>query len=143
MHMNKAAATLLVLSSFFSLTAHSVDTNDGLYKKRILGTWQSEFEWHDRRHPNSWIKARGRDVYRNDGSLSGKVDYEYPDHEATSDYEARWKIENGDLIVEIVNAEGGYLKPGTGTRDNIRSLTEGEMVLESEDGNRIVLRRLE
>ena len=143
MSNRKSVNTLILMALTFSLPAHSMDTDDGLHRKRILGTWHSEFEWHDQRHPDSWIKAQGRDVYRDDGSLSGRVEYEYPDRAATSDYEARWVIENAELIVEIIKSEGGYLKPGTTTRDKILSLSDDELVLESEDGKRIVLHKLE
>ncbi|MGR9108959.1 MAG: hypothetical protein ACU843_18750 [Gammaproteobacteria bacterium] len=137
-NLTKSVAMLAIL---VSLPAASATYDDATLKNRILGAWHGEYTWNDKRHPESWIKARSQDRYQDDGSVLGNIDYEYPDRADTVSYTGRWDVRDGYLVIEITRVSGGYLKSGTTTRDKIVSASEEKLELQSEDGEVIVLRK--
>lgn len=131
---------IALLSAITPIDAIPANADD-LFKSRIVGTWRGEYQWQDRRHPESWIKARSEDHYQDNRHVAGTVDYTYPDREAHVRYEARWDVQDGYLVIEVTRSTGSYLKTGTKTRDKIVSLSDRKMELQTEGGEIITLRR--
>lgn len=127
------------------IPAPAADTEHGTdldLKKRIVGTWYSEYDWVDSNNPDDWMQARGRDIYSGDGNLEGSVDYLFPDKQDRFEYKARWDVEDAVLIIEITEIVGdSYLSIGTVTRDQILQLNDTTLELLAEDGNTMTLRR--
>lgn len=144
MKINRRLGTILLLLFISTVNADSVDaSNDASMNKQILGTWFSEFKFNDKNHPDSWIKARSVDIYKEGGYLVGSVDYEYSDRADTLTYEGRWEIKDNYLLIEVTQTSGGYLSRGTKTKDKILSFSKSKIELLAEDGKTIVLTRTE
>ena len=140
MNIRCLISTMVLLAGCSSIATTSVETDD-LIRKQIVGTWYGNYKWQDQTHSDSWIRASSQDRYTADGSVTGMIDYVFPNREERLTYEASWDIESGYLIVEITKSSGGYLSPGTQTKDKILSLSDTTMEVQAEDGNIIVLRK--
>ena len=115
--------------------------SDPALKAGIIGVWHGEYNWTDERNPQNWLQAHGQDDYSPDGTVAGFIIYIYPDREDRMDYKAKWDIENGYLLTEIVDVRHGYLAVGSKSKDKILSLSDSTMELRAEDGKQIVLHR--
>ncbi len=133
-------SAIVLLAGCSSVETTSVEA-DNLRRKQLVGRWHGIYNWQDKTHPDSWIKASSHDHYTAEGSVTGTIDYVFPDREDRLIYKARWDIENGYLLVEITESNGGYLTPGTQTKDKILSLSNTTMEIQAEDGKTIVLRK--
>jgi hypothetical protein len=124
------------------LAAETGNAADLDLKKRIVGTWHSEYEWVDNQNPDDWMRARGIDIYSGGGILEGSVDYTFPNKQDRFEYKATWDIRDNILIIEITEIVGdSYLSIGTVTRDTILHLSASTLELQAEDGSTMTLRR--
>lgn len=133
-------STMVLLAGCSSVATTSVETDD-LMRKQIVGTWRGSYKWQDQTHSDSWIRASSQDRYTAHGSVTGAIDYVFPNREERLTYKASWDIESGYLLVEITESSGGYLIPGIQTKDKILSLSDTTMEVQAEDGSIIILRK--
>jgi hypothetical protein len=133
------SVVLLVISGFpvFLCAADS----DAELKSRLVGTWQSQFEWKDADNPDYWVTSRGQDTYHADGRVEGASVSRRGGQEERMEYTGRWDIREGYLVIEVTAASGGYVSAETVTRDRIIRLDDTVLTLEAMDGTEIVLRR--
>jgi len=121
----------------FTLQAQASDSDKQLEKK-ITGIWLSQSEWVHKNYPNNPIKDEGKDDYGVDGVVRGITISQYPKHKESWKYESKWWIKDGYLHMEIIKESLGVLKQGFQTKDKILSISDKEMVLQAEDGMRLV-----
>lgn len=122
------------------LTAAASADDPGL-ARAIVGTWVGEYRHSVADDPRHWVEASTLDRYGADGQVTGSSHYRYPDREESFRYRGRWWVEDGQLVIEVLEARGGYVKAGSVSRDRIVSVSDSELTLEAADGNRIVLQR--
>ena len=114
---------------------------DAELKSRLIGTWQSQFEWKDADNPAYWVTSRGQDTYHADGRVHGASISRRGGQEEHMEYTGRWDIREGFLVIEVTAASGGYVSAETVTRDRIIQLDDAVLTLETMEGTEIVLQR--
>lgn len=133
-------SVVLLLISGFPVFLSAAET-DAELKSRLVGTWQSQFEWKEVDNPDYWFTTRGQDTYHADGRVDGASVSRRRGKEERMEYSGRWDIREGYLVVEVKAASGGYVSAETVTRDRIIRLDDAMLTLETIDGTEIVLRR--
>lgn len=138
---NKTLPLYLLLSALINTAAVAEALSDRDAAARLAGSWYGTFSWTSDTNPRSWLRASSEDRYSADGTLDGTTHYTYPDRQSRTDYKARWAVKDGYLVVTITEADGGFLRAGTVSRDKILSLSDSTLVLQAADDSRITLRR--
>jgi hypothetical protein len=136
--MLKSLVLLVICGLPVFLSAAGTDAE---LKSRLVGTWQSQFEWKDADNPDYWVTSRGQDTYRADGRVHGASVSRRGGQEECMEYTGRWDIREGSLVVEVTAATGGYVSTETVTRDRIIRLDDVVLTLETVDGIEVMLQR--